>query len=75
MDLLQEMCFKTGFRAIKDILTDHTIMETDLTKSQVWLYIKCIKCGQEAINFTCKAAKDYYDKTVICERCSGKEFC
>ena len=58
------------FRALKDALYD-PINKKSMPKDDAWKYEKCTCCSQEAINFTCRDAKNHYQLTAICERCSG----
>jgi len=59
------------FRALKDIFYTPKPLRVSLEKEEALKYTKCRTCGQEATNFTCKAAKDHYQQTGTCERCSG----
>ncbi len=61
------------FRALKDIFTPVRALEEPLELKEALKYSKCKRCGQEAINFTCKDVKDRYIRSGICERCQSKD--
>lgn len=57
------------FRALLDIYWPVQPTSYPLAKESALLQQVCTICGREAINFTCKAAKDHYLSTAVCERC------
>jgi hypothetical protein len=58
------------FRALKDIAYEPA-RKREMDNDDAVKYHKCRECSREAIYFTCKAAKDHYLATTICERCAG----
>lgn len=58
------------FRALKDI-SYVPIHKQTMSKDDALKYYSCKDCSREAINFTCKAAREHYQETAVCERCSG----
>lgn len=58
------------FSALRDVFYDPTHKRT-MNTEEAREFHKCSACSREAIFFTCKAARDHYKETCICERCSG----
>ena len=63
------------FRALCDVLEEVKPLSTPSwvhkpTLEEVLKYHRCITCGREAVNFTCKKARDHYQATGVCERCN-----
>lgn len=61
------------FRAIKDAFYEPHVKKP-MDKELAFKLNKCSECSREAIYFTCRAARDYYNANCICERCSGIEY-
>lgn len=57
------------FRALKDIAYEPR-PKRPMDHDDALKYQKCKECSREAIYFTCKAAKDHYLMSAICERCA-----
>lgn len=62
------------FRAIKDVFLDHTPLEKRLSREDAGKRSSCRVCGEEAVNFTCKAAREHWQGTAIGECCSGETY-
>lgn len=58
------------FRALRDIAYEPRVKKSMLIPEAL-KYRKCSSCSREAINFSCKDARLYWQETAICERCSG----
>jgi len=58
------------FRALTDVFEPVKPLYHRLDIAEAHQYDICCSCGREAVNFTCKAAKDHYKATGVCERCA-----
>ena len=57
------------FRAFREVLTPLKMRKEPLSLEKAIEYRICKRCDGEAINFTCKPARDQWLATGVCERC------
>lgn len=63
------------FRALRDVLwpVEQKPTFAQLDHHDAVSLHKCRLCKREAINFTCKPAREYWENTGICERCAEQK--